>query len=126
MNLEKLLLAQIPAILVTQLWRWHVSWPTIIEMTGMGTSAAAEMVEGSTTAPRASVKAASRARSSGGLKNTGKGDPPKADPFILTVNCPYKVTNGQIGCMNMQTELQLDKCPCRSAEATECGQECLA
>ena len=64
-------------------------------MTGIGASVTAETVEGSTTAPKASVKAASAARSSGGLKKTGKGDPPKAEPFISTVSCPYKATDGQ-------------------------------
>lgn len=66
-------------------------------MTGMGPSEAADMVEASTTAPKASVKAASEARSSGGLKKTGKGDPPKAEPLISTVSCPYKGTNVQLG-----------------------------
>ena len=63
---------------------------TRMEMTGMGASEAAETVDWSTTAPKASVKAASAARSSGGLKKTGKGDPPKAEPFISTVSCHTK------------------------------------
>jgi hypothetical protein len=64
-------------------------------MTGKGTSETAERVEGSTRAPFASVKAASAAFSSGGLKKTGKGDPPKGVPLISTVSCPCAVTNGQ-------------------------------
>ncbi len=63
---------------------------TSMDMTGIGALETAETVEGSTTDPRASVKAASAARSSGGLKKTGKGDPPKAEPFISTVSCHTK------------------------------------
>ena len=57
-------------------------------MTGMGTLAAAMTVPASTGAPEASVKTAASpaGRSSGGLKKTGKGDPPMAEPFISTVS----------------------------------------
>ena len=61
---------------------------TRMEMTGMGTLAAAMTVPASTGAPEASVKTAASpaGRSSGGLKKTGKGDPPMAEPFISTVS----------------------------------------
>lgn len=69
----------------------------MMEMAGVGMAEAAETVSESTAAPLASRTTAFSPgwRSTGGLKKTGKGDPPTAEPLISTVSCPCAATHGQ-------------------------------